>query len=77
MCPEGHEYPQPAPSLNVSKQVAQRATIAHLSPMCQGQILFQKFKLIQALMIVLVTWKYQKDPNKNNREKVETPFSPL
>ena len=26
----------------VSKQVAQRATIAHLSPMCQGQILFQK-----------------------------------
>ena len=23
------------------KQVAQRATIAHLSPMCQGQILFQ------------------------------------
>ena len=24
------------------KQVAQRATIAHLSPMCQGQISFQK-----------------------------------
>ena len=24
------------------KQVAQRATIAHLSPMCQGQILFKK-----------------------------------
>ena len=23
------------------------------------------------------TWKYQKDPIKNNREKVETPFSPL
>ena len=23
------------------KQVAQRATIAHLSPMCQGQILFK------------------------------------
>ena len=23
-------------------QVAQRATIAHLSPMCQGQISFQK-----------------------------------
>ena len=52
-----------------SKQVAQRATIAHLSPMCQGQISFQKFKLIQALMLVLVTWKYQKDPIKNNREK--------
>ena len=37
------------------EQVAQRATIAHLSPMCQGKILFKK----------------------NNREKVETPFSPL
>ena len=24
------------------KQVAQRATIAHLSPMCQGKISFQK-----------------------------------
>ena len=24
------------------KQVAQRATIAHLSPMCQGKILFKK-----------------------------------
>ena len=24
------------------KQVAQRATIAHLSPMCQGQISFKK-----------------------------------
>ena len=58
-------------------QVAQRATIAHLCPMCQGQISFQKFELIQALMLVLVTWKYQKDPIKNNREKVETPFSPL
>ena len=27
-------------------------------------------------MLVLVTWKYQKDPIKNNTEKVETPFSP-
>ena len=26
----------------LSKQVAQRATVAHLSPMCQGQISFQK-----------------------------------
>ena len=24
------------------EQVARRATIAHLSPMCQGQILFKK-----------------------------------
>ena len=26
----------------LKEQVAQRATIAHLSPMCQGQILFKK-----------------------------------
>ena len=30
------------PSHHHQKQVAQRATIAHLSPMCQGQISFQK-----------------------------------
>ena len=28
--------------IHFTKQVAQRATIAHLSPMCQGQISFQK-----------------------------------
>ena len=39
----------------LNKQVAQRATIAPLSPMCQGQISFKKFELIQALMLVLVT----------------------
>ena len=27
---------------DIHKQVAQRASIAHLSPMCQGQISFQK-----------------------------------
>ena len=30
------------PTRGIDKQVAQRATIAHLSPMCQGQISFQK-----------------------------------
>ena len=29
-------------SSRYKEQVAQRATIAHLSPMCQGQISFQK-----------------------------------
>ena len=28
--------------LNIHKKIAQRATIAHLSPVCQGQISFQK-----------------------------------
>ena len=32
----------PYPTCGIDKQVAQRAMIAHLSPMCQGQISFQK-----------------------------------
>ena len=35
------------------------------------------FKLIQALMYVIITYKYEKAPIKNNREKVATPFSKL
>ena len=35
------------------------------------------FKLIQALMCVIVTCKYEKDPIKNSRDNAETPFSPL
>ena len=35
------------------------------------------FKLIQALMYVIITCKYEKDPIKNNREKVATPFFKL
>ena len=36
-----------------------------------------KFKLIQALMYVIVTCIYEKDPIKNSQEKVATLFSPL
>ena len=32
------------------------------------------FKLIQALMNVIITCKYEKDPIRNDREKVATPF---
>ena len=32
------------------------------------------FKLSQALMYVIITCKYEKDPIKNNREKVGPPF---
>ena len=32
------------------------------------------FKLIQALMYVIITCKYEKDPIKNNQEKVAKPF---
>ena len=36
--------------------------------------IWQNFKLIQALMYVIITCKYEKDPIKNNREKAATPF---
>ena len=39
----------------------------------RGQI-WPNFKLIQALMYVIITCKYEKDPIKNNREKVAKPF---
>ena len=32
---------------------------------------------MQDLMYVIVTYKYKKDPIKNSRENVMTPFSPL
>ena len=39
--------------------------------------IWPKFKFIRDFMHVLVTRKYKKDWIKNNREKVETSFSPL
>ena len=42
----------------------------------RGRI-WPNFKLIQALMYVIITCKYEKDPIKNNREKVATPFFKL
>ena len=36
-----------------------------------------KFELVRDFMHVLVTCKYKKSWIKNNREKVETSFSPL
>ena len=37
-------------------------------------LIWPNFKLIQALMYVIVTCKYEKDPIMNNGEKVATPF---
>ena len=39
--------------------------------------IWPNFKLFQALMYAIITCKYEKDPIKNSREKVETPFFPL
>ena len=37
--------------------------------------IWPNFKLTQALMFVIITCKYEKDPFKKSREKVETSFS--
>ena len=50
----------------------------HYNPICcHGNQLsdLANVKLIQALMYVIVTCKYEKDPIMNSREKVETSFS--
>ena len=39
--------------------------------------IWPNFELIQALMHVLITCKYEKDPIKNSGENVMTLFSPL
>ena len=39
--------------------------------------IWPKFELVRDFMHVLVTCKYKKDLIKNDREKVETSFSPL
>ena len=65
----------------MDKQVAQRATIAHRSPMCQGQISFKKningplkpeaqIELVRAFMPVLVTSNFD-----DEWASIETPFS--
>ena len=41
--------------------------------MVRGRI-WPNFKLIQALMYVIITCKYEKDPIKTNREKGATPY---
>ena len=40
-------------------------------------LIWPNFELIQALMYVIITCKYEKDPIKNNREKGATPFFKL
>ena len=46
-----------------------------LSAMVASRRIWPNFKLIQALMYVLVTCKYEMDLIKNSREKVATRFS--
>ena len=46
------------------------------SSVVRGRI-WPNFKLIEALMYVIITCKYEKDPIKNNRGKLAKPFFKL
>ena len=48
-------------------------TLRAANSVVRGRI-WPNFKLIQALMYVIITCKYEKDSIKNNREKGATPF---
>ena len=39
--------------------------------------IWPNFKLFQAIMYVIITCKYEKDPIKNNREKLATTYFKL
>ena len=51
------------------KQVAQRATIAHLSPMCQGQISFQKIQTHPSFNACSCYMKVSKGSNQKQQRK--------
>ena len=52
-----------------TKQVAQRATIAHLSPMCQGQISFQKIQTHPSFNACSCYMKVSKGSNQKQQRK--------
>ena len=70
-----------------NEQASMETPFSHYKSMgnvleAQGQLtvsspIWPKFKLVRDFIHVFVTCKYKKDRIKSNREKVETPFSPL
>ena len=59
------------------KQVAQRATIAHLSPMCQGQISFQKIQTHPSFNACSCYIKVSKGSNQKQQRKSGNTIFPL
>ena len=62
----GQDYPR---ELDNFEQVAQRATIAHLSPMCQGQISFQKIQTHPSFNACSCYMKVSKGSNQKQQRK--------
>ena len=59
------------------KQVAQRATIAHLSPMCQGQISFKKIQTHPSFNACSCYMKVSKGSNQNQQRKSGNTIFPI
>ena len=58
-------------------QVAQRATIAHLSPMCQGQISFKKIRTHPSFNACSYYMKVSKGSNQNQQRKKGNTIFPI
>ena len=61
----------------VFRQVAQRATIAHLSPMCQGQISFQKIRTRPSFNACSCYMKVSKGSNQKQQRKSGDTIFPI
>ena len=59
------------------KQVAQRATIAHLSPMCQGQISFKKIRTHPSFNACSCYMKVSKGSNQTQQRKSGNTIFPI
>ena len=60
-----------------NKQVAQRATIAHLSPICQGQISFQKIRTHPSFNACSCYMKVSKGSNQKQQRKSGNTIFPI
>ena len=61
----------------MTEQVAQRATIAHLSPMCQGQISFQKIRTHPSFNACSWYMKVSKGSNQKQQRKGGNTIFPI
>ena len=63
--------------MSEQEQVAQRATIAHLSPMCQGQISFQKIRTHPSFNACSCYMKVSKGSNQKQQRKSGNTIFPI
>ena len=65
------------PAENTKEQVAQRATIAHLSPMCQGQISFYKIQTHPSFNACSCYMKVSKGSSQKQQRKSGNTIFPI